>query len=318
MKSERRHELEKNILADRLESGIQSVQGYLAPVLGGIVILVIGFIGWGIYRTSAKTTESAAWTEYYFNLLGGSADSFLDVAEDYPTSSASAWSRLTAGNSYLNDGITTLYRNRASGEELIEQAIEAFEEVGEKIEHPELRVKALFGLGQAHESLGELDEATGYYQQVVRIATREKLVSAANERLVFLASDSGKDFYDWFTKLDPKPDAPVELPSNLSLPPSTPDIQFGTPGDDLGGAAPSGDAPETPAAEIDPATLPALPKVDVQPEGDSKLPSDLPPLSLEPAVKTPDQSTDDQVPEDQAQEAGADDPDPTEESDSGS
>ncbi|MCA9131828.1 MAG: tetratricopeptide repeat protein [Planctomycetales bacterium] len=267
MKSERRHQLEKNELADRLAWGIESARSYLPIVLGGVALLALGSIGWGLYSSSARKKASAAWTEFYFQLIGSDADTYLDIADDYPRSAAAGWAQQIAGDLYLQRGVEALYRNKGEGKELLAQAIEAYEQADKTAHTPDLRSKALLGLAQAHESLGEIDKAIGYYQQLAKTAPQAAVINEANERLAFLSSDSGKDFYGWFTKLDPKPDAPIDMPSNL-MPPGSPDIQFGPTTDlgNLGAALNLGEGaspPTSSSTEVDPSGLPALPGGDI-------------------------------------------------------
>lgn len=243
MKSERRHQLEKNELADRLASGIESSQSVLPFIVGGVVVLAIVAVGWGLYSSNSKKKASVAWTEFYFNLTRGDADSFVDLASDFPQSPATGWSLQIAGDDYLQRGVMALYTNRTEGEELLKQAIEAYEKVDQSTQNPELRTKSLLGLAEAHESLGDIEQAANLYQQVAKSATQPGIINEANERLAFLTSDAGKKFYDWFGTLDPKPDAPITLPSDLTLPPMTPDLQFGP----VDGALPSIPAPSTPS-----------------------------------------------------------------------
>jgi tetratricopeptide (TPR) repeat protein len=233
MKSDRRHELEKNELADRLASGIESTRSYLPQVLVGIGLIVVAAIGWGVYSGYSKRQASVAWTEFYFNLTRGDADSFIDVAEDHPGSSAAGWARQIAGDNYLQRGISSLYRTKAEAKELIDKAIESFEAVDQAGTSPDLRNKALLGLAHAYESLGDIEKASNYYQQFGKAANDPGLLAVANERFAFLTSKSGKDFYDWFNKLDPKPDAPITLPSDMMTPPTIPDLQFGPTGSQL-------------------------------------------------------------------------------------
>lgn len=264
MKSERRHELQKNELADRLARGIESTRSFLPAILGGLVIVAIAAIGWGVYSGYSKSQSSAAWTEFYFNLTGGDADSFIDLADEHPGSAAAGWARQFAGDNYLQRGIGSMYSNRAEAKEFLGKAIDAFEEVDQGASNPELRAKALLGLAQAHESLGETDKAASYYQQLAKVATQPGLIREANQRLAFVASDSGKSFYAWFSQLDPKPDAPIQLPSDMLLPPTTPDLQFGPSDTELNSALgpvltdPAGTAEED-AIPIEPSSPPSLP-----------------------------------------------------------
>lgn len=284
MKSDRRHELQKNELADRLASGIESTRSYLPVILGGLGLLVVASIAWGIYSSYTKSQASVAWTEFYFNLTRGDADSFVDLAQDHTGSSAAIWARQIAGDNYLQRGISTLYSNKADAKELIGKAIKAFEEVNQQASNTDLRTKALMGLAQAHESLGELDKATGFYQQLSKTATQPLLVAEANKRLAFLTSSSGKEFYAWFSKLDPKPDAPITLPSDMMLPPTTPDLQFGPTDTSLNNSVPP------PQASVDISTAPNLPAggqvpaISPVPASDIPAAGDVPPANTTPSA----------------------------------
>ncbi len=226
MKSERRHDLEKNILADRLSGGIEASRPVLPFVFGGIAILVVASLGWGIYSASARSKSATAWTEFYFNLTSSNADAFVDVAETYPNSDAAQWAQLNAGNVYLERGIEALYLNRAEGEKLLNQAIEAFD-AATTTSLSELNNRAHFGIARAHEALGQLDEATEHYEAVVDSDAYPSLIDSAKQRIAFISSPSGRSFYAWFNTLDPKPNAPIQLPSNLSVPPTSPgDLKF--------------------------------------------------------------------------------------------
>ena len=86
MNRARKHELERNILADRIESATAPMQPALPAILGVIAILAVGSILWGVYSSSVKRRQAAAWTEFYFNLSGADAETYLDVADAYPQS----------------------------------------------------------------------------------------------------------------------------------------------------------------------------------------------------------------------------------------
>lgn len=252
MKSDRRHELEKNVLADRLGSGLQAAQPILPLVVGAIAIAAIGWIGWAIYSSTTKSKAAVAWSDYYFNMASQDAKAFTEVAEDFPNSTAASSAHQTAGNQLLQSGVEALYRNRAEGEKLLKQAIESFEAASQS-KQPEVSSRALYGLGKAYESLGELDKAAEYYDRVSSGAVFPALGTEADNRLAFVTSDAGKQFYNWFSQLNPQPDLPIQLPGDLTSPPTSPgglDFDSLAP---LGGGAPL----------FDPGTLPPLDPADV-------------------------------------------------------
>ena len=252
MKSERRHDLQSNELAGTLGTGIEKVQPFAQYIVGGVVIAALVAVGWGVYSSFARKNAAAAWTEYYFTLNTGDAELFKSIADKHPGSAAAVWAEQTAGDEYLADGIDSLYRDRGQGIEMIKNAIKSFEEVTSKAPNAELRARATLGLAQAHESLGEIDKAKGYYEDVIAAGLQPAITAVATTRIAFLNSPEGKDFYAWFDKLKPTPAAPPKMPGDLSVPPTSPNLKFDTPpvntsGLELPKVDATAPAPSTPA-----------------------------------------------------------------------
>ena len=133
MKSERRHDLQSNELAQTLGTGIEKVQPFAQYIVGGLVLAAVLALGWGVYSSFAQKSAAKAWTEYYFTLNSGDAEAFKLIADKHPGSAASVWALQTAGDEYLADGIDALYRDRSQGTELIKSAIKSFEDVSYSI-----------------------------------------------------------------------------------------------------------------------------------------------------------------------------------------
>ena len=60
MKSEHRHELQTNELANRLGTGIEKVQPYSQVVLAGVIVLAVAAVGWGIYSSVTRKNALVA------------------------------------------------------------------------------------------------------------------------------------------------------------------------------------------------------------------------------------------------------------------
>jgi hypothetical protein len=290
MNNQRRHELEHNALAGYLGTALSKVQHLFKPIAIAAVVSGAVFAAYSIYQSVTSKKSATAWTEYYFN-LDGDASSFQDLAENYGNSSAGQWARLSAATGFLRDGIDALYVNREEGVSNIKRAIEELEGLkGTSI--PELQTQVLHGLGKAHESLGQLPEASAYYQQLTDVSSlSDDERKQINDRLSYLGTDEAKTFYAWFEKLDPKPASPPQLPGDLSVPPDSPSIQFDPAGlpaipevSELPNSPPMPPTPETPVVVEPPAVeLPAEPKVELPVEPQVELPS-------EPQVELPDPS----------------------------
>lgn len=263
MKSERRHDLQNNELAGTLGVGIEKAAPYAQFIIGGVVIATVLALGYGVYSSFAKKTAAAAWTEYYFALAGGDAETFKSIGDKHPSSDAAIWGQQTAADQYLADGIDALYRDRDQAVELIQNAIKSYETVQQNASQPELRTRAALGLAQAQESLGELEKAKTLYQQVISDDLQPAITSVAKNRVAFIESQAGKDFYAWFDKLKPAPVAPPKMPNDLSKPPTGPDLKFDTPIDTSGLQVPkvetaSGAPAAAPATESKPIEVPPV------------------------------------------------------------
>ncbi len=225
MNNQRRHHLEQNVLANYLGSGISKTQSILKPAAIVAAIAGLAFLGYTVYQSVVTKNSSESWTEYYFN-LDGDAESFAGLAEKYGDSPAGQWARFSAASGFLTDGVEALYTNRQEGLDSIKKAIAELDAVKDS-RIPELRRQALDGLSQAHESLGQLKEASSYIDELLAMdslpeSQREQL----SERLKYLNSSEAKQFYEWFAKLDPKPAAPPQTSGDLGTPPTKPTISF--------------------------------------------------------------------------------------------
>ncbi|RMF40747.1 MAG: hypothetical protein D6753_11030 [Planctomycetota bacterium] len=248
MKSERRHKLEQNVLADRLGIFLAKIRPAFPMIGATVAILIVGSLIYAIYTTSRTRGASSAWSEFYFKLADNDAASFNDVADMFPNSEAGRWARQRAADRNLARGIELLYTNRSEGVELIEQAIAAYEEVESSARNPRLQAFAWFGLAKAHEALGHVEEAKQYYEKVIASDLPPAILQYAGDRLAFLNSPEGQEFYGWFTQLNPQPAAPLDVPGLTAPPSDVPNLQFSPPT-----PADQGNAP------LDPSILPPVP-----------------------------------------------------------
>lgn len=226
MNNQRRHELERNVLADKLGTGIEKAHPLIKPVSIALVAGIVGFFGYQIYNGQNSKKASKEWTEYYFNRTSGDAQSFEALGQAFSNSATGQWAKHSAARGFLSDGIEALYTNRKEALENIRKAITEWEAVKDS-SITELRAAAIQGLALAHESLGELGEAVRYLEAFADMpGTSEEQRKAINEQISFLQSGNAKGFYDWFNKLDPKPAAPPTISGDLSKPPASPSISL--------------------------------------------------------------------------------------------
>jgi hypothetical protein len=284
MNNQRRHELERNVLADKLGSGIEKAHPLIKPVGIALVVGIVGMFGYQIYNTQSAKKASKEWTEYYFNRTSGDAQSFEALGDAFSNSATGQWAKHSAARGFLSDGIEALYTNRKEAVENIRKAITEWETVKES-SIAELRAAATQGLAQAHESLGELDEAVSYLQVFSDLpGTSEDQRKAINDQISYLKSSSAKGFYEWFNKLDPKPSAPPTLSGDLSQPPTTPSISL-----DPKDLPDFGSLPNTPPTNTDnsPGSALAAPASGIELTPPTAKPADPAAPEIEPATAAP-------------------------------
>ncbi len=227
MKSERRHELQTNYLADHLGSAVQSGKPYAVYVAGALAVALVLSVGYGIYSTQSARANASAWTDYYFNLGSGDGEAFQQIAQDHPGTSAALWSRISWADHQVMTGLEQIFADRSKAESMIDKAIEAYQQVYSSAYDTEIKNRAAIGLAQAYESIGKLEDATKYYK-VVASSGQAGFDQLANTRLAWLSSGDGKSFYEWFRSARSKPSTPPQLPGDLSKPPTSPTIEFPT------------------------------------------------------------------------------------------
>jgi tetratricopeptide (TPR) repeat protein len=226
MNNQRRHELERNVLAEKLESGVGKYHGLVKPVVFGLVIGLIIFLGVQFFRGQSMKAASKDWTEFYFNRSGGDADSYANLSKEFNNTSAREWAQNAAAKGYLQSGVSALYTNRKEAEENIRKAIKEWEGLKDS-RIPDLKNAANLGLASAYECLGDLDEAIKYYEVALDMPeTTETQRERLKEQISLLKSSSSKEFYAWFNKLDPKPALEPAFSGDLSLPPQQPSISI--------------------------------------------------------------------------------------------
>ncbi|WP_372717597.1 tetratricopeptide repeat protein [Novipirellula sp.] len=236
MKSERRHELQENILANYLARINQSIEPYSRPIGIAVAVLLIGGIGYAIYSSKVSEDRSQATFELLMQQTGSQdPEGLASVSVKYPNTPAAAWAHLYQGSALLAQGTRTLYVNRMDAEDELTAASKAFRNAIAEGKNELLLSRANFGIARSEEALGNLDKAIAAYKECARIGESEEMVKACEERIAALSKESTKDFLTWFKDQDfspSDPSAPPSLPSGAMLP-EMPDLDL----PDLGGAS---------------------------------------------------------------------------------
>lgn len=221
MKSERRHELQQNYLADYLGHWITRIEPHAKSLGLAIAVVVIGLIGVGFYRSSQMGARSDATLELLQNASGSDPEALGSVGQRYPGTMAGALAKLYQADALLAGGIAGLFEDRDEAQGRIEEAIKLYESVQQPGVDTLIRSRANLGLGRAHESLGQTDLALAAYNRLIEIGESDAIVKLAQQRIGQLKNPMTEEFLVWFGKQDfrpPTPASPPGVPGSDSLP----------------------------------------------------------------------------------------------------
>ena len=231
MKTQRRHELQTNVLADWLGHQIEQIRPYSKLLLGAAAVIAVVAILATYLRNDQAARLSAGWSDFYSASFAQSPNDLHDVAKQHAGTEASLWALLAEADLALARGLGELYTDRESAQKSLRRAEDSYELVKNSGNNQlNLLQAAQFGLAQVYESRNKLKKAEEYYQKVAKNKTgpgRE-----AKRRLDRLNDPEVKEFYEWFAAYKPTPPTPPEEPG-MNLP-------------DIGDLPNLGDLPERP------------------------------------------------------------------------
>ncbi len=222
MKSEERHRLEQNALADWLGRVMLTLRPYSTLILTAAVVaaMVFGAASWWV-RSSAQGNE-AAWDSFY-TALGNATNSgdprpLKQLVDRYRGTAVGFWAAVVASEIHLARGTAEILTNRADAIAEIKNAQEGFSLVADECRDPRLRERALYGRARSYEALagtgdvaGHLDRAAADYEQVLALNTGSVYAKFAEQRLKELRRPLVKEFYQKLAAYQPpaQPQAPA-------------------------------------------------------------------------------------------------------------
>ncbi len=218
MKSERRHELEHNALADWTADTLEKIKPYQNAILGGLILVVGMVVAVTLWRNMAQRQATAAWEDYFQAHQTGQPGDLEDVAGRYPGSQVAHWAATAAADLRLTAGCNLLFSDKPSALFELRKAIDLYLPVLQQTRERTLLERATFGLARAYEAQIDLEKA--------------------EERLTALGQRSVRELADRFAKWEPKP-AVSDLPDFPDSPPrfdldAIPDGPVFTPKTDFG------------------------------------------------------------------------------------
>ena len=218
MKSERRHELGHNQLADWLGQQYTLIKPYANQILIGllVILLVVALVVWLTNRSAAATATT--WEKFYAALDDDTK--LADFADANTTNEAGQLAAVLLGDRYLYASSREIFKNKIQAMNNNGKAVSSYKSCLSRATKPTLRQRATFGLARAEEVSGEIKQAVAHYEEIEQRWPDSLYATYAAQRLRDLKNSSTKEMYDWLAQYDPKPFSPTDRPA---FDPSVPD-----------------------------------------------------------------------------------------------
>jgi hypothetical protein len=205
MKSERRHELQHNELADWLFKTGQSLKPYQNLIVAGIAIAVVAVAVYTYLSRTSASRSGQAWTDLTNSLESGSPEMLNSVAEGNPDTLVAQTAAVVLGDTRLATGCNQRFVSMAIAQTELNSAIKSYSDVLEKSQSQSLLERATFGIARAKETQGDLEGATQRYAEVVAKWPDGTYAAAAKRRLEDFKQPNTKFMFQSLREFEPKP-----------------------------------------------------------------------------------------------------------------
>jgi hypothetical protein len=190
MKAEHRKELMTNTLANRIGEAVQTMKegpsrGTIL-VLAGVGLVIILVLVWRYLANSAEEADSARWLKWDTLVSPEQLRTFVDDKE-VQGQTVGRLARLEEARKDLHEGLRELGGvgpTRTQAQESIKRAAAQYDKLADEFtDKPLIHQQVLMGAAKAHESLGEIDLAHKYYEQLTQKYAATTLGKDADEQI---------------------------------------------------------------------------------------------------------------------------------------
>jgi tetratricopeptide (TPR) repeat protein len=220
MKAEKRHELQKNELADWIGAHAEGASDYFWPIVGGVVAAFALAVGIVWYLNTRDTAAATAWDKYYQAFSEREREAELKkVADSYSDSTAAQWARLSYADMTLAKAADLMFNDRSETTTKLKEAQEAYQSVIDKARDPELLTRAQYGMARVLETNCKPEEAKKYYELVAKANKESPLSQAAARDAERMSDPKTVEFLNWFATATPRKPVPTGHGGFPGLPP---------------------------------------------------------------------------------------------------
>ena len=261
MKSDKRHELQKNELADWAGHQIEAAKPHAMLILVCFIAIPAAIIFAIYYYTAEDPVQAAAWNRYFSAYSERDPKAaFNQVVTSDANSPASLWASQALGDIHLSAGSQALFSDREQAKEELAKAETALKRVAAGAKEPELVLRSRLSLGKLYEALNQPDEALKNYELAAKTDPESAIGKEAAEAVERLKNPRTRELLAWFAEQKPKRPSGLEgFGSSPNLPddlPERPDLSLPDLGLDTIGKPPAGTegSPELPGSPLSPSS----------------------------------------------------------------
>lgn len=239
MKSQERHRLETNVMAEHLGGWIEKLRPYATSVAGILLFVFIAMFAWSYLSGSSAAWQSQAWDAYNQAVITQRPNLELlrESAEAHPGTNMQHLADVTWADGQVWLAARDFLYNKAGINEALNKATTAYQSVLQSSDDERLKNRARLGLARVYEMQNQLDKAREEYGKVTG-----GYAEFAKNRAKELGEKKTQEVCDWLaTAVPPRRSSPF----GLGAPGQTPSFSVGDvplPGAETPGAAPAGGA----------------------------------------------------------------------------
>lgn len=246
MKSQRRHELQTNVLSHWLAQQIEAIKPHWQIVVGALVgvVLVVVLI---VVMNAPRQGSSGPWMSLFEAMQSPeSEDTLRNVISRNEGTTPGWYAKLALTDLELQHGLRILFTDRARAKELLSGALKDYQDVAENADQESIRRRAEWGIAKTYEGLAgtwekgvpglkkkvssDLEKAVAAYRKVAAEEAEDSSVGKdAKHNLQRLIDPDGKiresvlEVYTAVVDYEPPEQGP---PLDASSLPEVPDLSF--------------------------------------------------------------------------------------------
>ncbi|MEQ8790693.1 MAG: hypothetical protein RIC55_30630 [Pirellulaceae bacterium] len=245
MKSERRHELQTNVLADWMGHQIDAVKPYWQVIVGVLVgaVLVVVVI---LVMNAPGSGDSTPWTSLFTAIQSPEKEDTLRAVITKNQGTTPGWyAKLALTDLEVQQGLRMLYVDQGEAKTVLEGALKDYQDVADNAGDASLRRRAEWGIAKTYEGLAgtwdkddpklkkniatDLEKAVAAYRKLAEEDKDSAVGSEAEHNLRRLIGPDGKirgsviEVYTAIAAYEPNQQA---TPLDASALPEVPDLTF--------------------------------------------------------------------------------------------